>query len=272
MKGVYEFDASATPPSPPATPSIGYPTSGNPGTGTPATEPGAWFFHMLVAELTNVISAGGIVTDHTVVNQLLTSLRNGKLNSTAGAGTLDAITAAYTTPFTALADGLNVFVRASGANTSTTPTLKIDALATKTIVKGNNLSLVAGDIAGAGHWLELQYDATLDKFVLQNPASSVATGLGFKQTTYTNQTGSRAIGTVYTNTTGRPIHVAIAVQLAASAGNGCRLLVGGLEVSQIYTPVAVSIFGNLQCIVPPAQTYQLVNSVGSNTLSIWMEQ
>ena len=30
--------------------------------------------------------------------------------------------------------------------------------------------MVAGDIAGAGHWLELQYNSTLDKWVLKNPA------------------------------------------------------------------------------------------------------
>lgn len=45
-------------------------------------------------------------------------------------------------------------------------------LAAKTIVKLNNQPLVAGDIAGAGHWLELQYDSVLDKYVLQNPNPS----------------------------------------------------------------------------------------------------
>lgn len=74
MKGVYEFDASATPPSPPATPSVGYPSNGNPGTGTPATEPGAWFFHMLVAELTNIITAGGVTPDHLTLTQVKQAL------------------------------------------------------------------------------------------------------------------------------------------------------------------------------------------------------
>ena len=90
---------------------------------------------------------------------------------------MDAITAAFTPAIAALpaAPGtLSVFVRAGGANTSPTPTFKADGTAAKTIVKGANQALVAGDIAGAGHWLELQYDATLDKWVLQNPAFGVA--------------------------------------------------------------------------------------------------
>jgi hypothetical protein len=41
--------------------------------------------------------------------------------------------------------------------------------------------LVAGDIAGAGHWIELQYDSTLDKWALQNPATGVtSSGTGFR--------------------------------------------------------------------------------------------
>lgn len=105
-------------------------------------------------------------------------LQQSAYMSAAGAGTVDAITAAFTPAIAALpaAPGtLSVFVRATGANTSTTPTFKADGTAAKTIVKGNNVALVAGDIAGAGHWLELQYDATLDKWVLQNPASGVTT-------------------------------------------------------------------------------------------------
>lgn len=86
-------------------------------------------------------------------------------------GTVDAMVASITLPpFGASLAGVPIFVRAIGANTSTTPTYT-----GKTIVKGNNLPLVAGDIAGAGHWLELQYDATLDKWVLQNPAYGVNT-------------------------------------------------------------------------------------------------
>lgn len=99
-------------------------------------------------------------------------------SSAIAGGTADALTGAFTPTIAALpaAPGtLSVFVRAGGANATTTPTFKADGTAAKTIVKGNNLPLIPGDIAGAGHWLELQFDATLDKYVLQNPAYGVST-------------------------------------------------------------------------------------------------
>ena len=92
------------------------------------------------------------------------------------AGTADALTGAFSPAIAALpaAPGtLSVLARAGSANTTATPTFKADGTTAKTIVKGNNLPLVAGDIAGAGHWLDLQYDATLDKWVLQNPATGI---------------------------------------------------------------------------------------------------
>lgn len=93
----------------------------------------------------------------------------------AAGGTVDAITAVFAPVPTAFVNGLMYYVRAAGANTTTTPTFTPNSgtLAAKTIVKRNNQPLIAGDIAGAGHWLGLQYDSILDKFVLQNPASNV---------------------------------------------------------------------------------------------------
>lgn len=95
--------------------------------------------------------------------------------SAAASGTVDAITANYTPAVAALADHMLLIVRASGANTSTTPTFTPASatIAAKTIVKGHNQALVAGDISGAGFRMELQYDLTLDKWVLLNPATGV---------------------------------------------------------------------------------------------------
>lgn len=102
----------------------------------------------------------------------------GAYNIRASAGgTANALTGAFTPAIAALPgapDTLLVLVRAGAANTTATPTFAADGTAAKTIVKGNNLPLLAGDIAGAGHWLELQYDPALDKWVLQNPAFGVS--------------------------------------------------------------------------------------------------
>ena len=88
-------------------------------------------------------------------------------------GSADALTAYFTPTLKELENGLLVHVRAKEKNTGTSPSFNADETGAKPVVKGNNLPLAIGDIAGAGHWLELQYDSQLDKWVLQNPAKGI---------------------------------------------------------------------------------------------------
>jgi hypothetical protein len=88
----------------------------------------------------------------------------------AAGGTSDVITATYTPTVTSLVSGLTLYLRAATANTTTTPTFSPNGLTARTIVKINNQALSAGDIAGAGHVLILQYDATNTVWELVNPA------------------------------------------------------------------------------------------------------
>ncbi|MGE0487325.1 MAG: hypothetical protein AB7Q81_24435 [Gammaproteobacteria bacterium] len=67
-------NAAASPPSAPATPSVGYPTNGNPGTGTPPGQPGAYWFHQIAEELRAVVIAGGLTPDHTTLTQVRDAL------------------------------------------------------------------------------------------------------------------------------------------------------------------------------------------------------
>lgn len=92
--------------------------------------------------------------------------------SAVASGTVNAITATFTKPV-ALDGGKLVKVRAIGANTSPTVTFNPNGLGAKPVVKGNDAPLAVGDIAGAGYWLTMIYDATLQKWVLQNPATGV---------------------------------------------------------------------------------------------------
>lgn len=92
--------------------------------------------------------------------------------SAVASGSVNAITATFTKPVT-LEGGKMVKVRAIGANTSPTVTFNPNGLGAKPIVKGDGDALAVGDIAGAGYWLTMIYDATLQKWVLQNPATGV---------------------------------------------------------------------------------------------------
>ena len=111
----------------------------------------------------------------TLKQQFETAIRTVSATLSAEAqGEADALTATFTPTLKHLSPGKTVLVRAKEKNRSKTPTLHADQTGAKEIVKGNNLSLEEGDIAGAGHWLELQYDEALDKWVLQNPAKGIS--------------------------------------------------------------------------------------------------
>jgi hypothetical protein len=87
----------------------------------------------------------------------------------AAGGSADVITATYTPAVTALVSGLTLYVKAAYANVTTTPTFSPNGLTARTIKKANNQALAAGDIAGAGHILILQYDAANTVWILANP-------------------------------------------------------------------------------------------------------
>jgi hypothetical protein len=127
---------------------------------------------MADAQANNITDATAIAT---LAGYLKTAVKNVSLLFSVGAGTVDAITAAFTPATTALADGKFMVVRSTGANATTTPTLAVDGLTAKTIVKGNGAALAVGDIA---RWMLLTYDSVLDKYVLHNPASASGGGGG----------------------------------------------------------------------------------------------
>lgn len=95
----------------------------------------------------------------------------GTVNYAVASGT-DTYTATISPAFTTLTTGAHLFISFTNANTSTTPTLNINSLGSKTIVKEGASALAAGDIP-AGHKAILMYDGTY--LVLMNPKASSRT-------------------------------------------------------------------------------------------------
>ena len=205
--------ASGSPPSYPGSPSVGSPTKGNAGMSIPATLPGEWWYHMVTEELRGVVAAVGLTPSGASITQLLTALRSGALNAVAVGGTADALTATFSTPFTALTAGMPFWVRAAYANATTTPTLNISGLGARTIVKGNGMALAAGDISGAGHWLQVSYDATLNQMVLANPATGVSAKTQINQVLL-------ASGTTWTTPAGITSNTVFKITLVGGGGGG----------------------------------------------------
>lgn len=76
---------------------------------------------------------------------------------------------------TSLTDGMVIYAKIINANTTTTPTLNINAIGAKTIVKGISTALSVGDI-GANSYNTFIYNGT--NLVLQNPTTaSIVIGL-----------------------------------------------------------------------------------------------
>jgi len=69
MDRAYSSGAAGSPPSAPGSPSIGYPTAGNPSS-SPATKPGPYWYHMIMEELLAVITASGITPAQGTLTQL----------------------------------------------------------------------------------------------------------------------------------------------------------------------------------------------------------
>lgn len=197
-------------------------------------------------------------------------LQGNACNTSAAGGTADAITGIYAPGITALTNGMTLFVRAGSANATTTPTFTpaSGTIAAKTIVKGNGIALAAGDVAGGGHWIELQYDLTLDKWVLLNPAKGVnAFAVG---QTWQDMLGSRVNNTTYTNSTAKAVTVIATYTGVLSTAHNVLGYVDGSQIFYMYIGAVNTFQHVIACvlIVPPGSTY-LVN--GTGTMSTWRE-
>lgn len=143
------------------------------------TDLNAEWFNGAQEEVVNVIEGAGIAPDANTLNQLKAAIDTmlQRIGSAVAlnTGTPDALVAAYVPAITQLVDGMTLRVKAVAANITGTPTFtpNTGVIAAKDIVKGANTALLAGDIAGAAFWMVLTYDAGLDKWVMQNPATGI---------------------------------------------------------------------------------------------------
>jgi hypothetical protein len=100
MNRSWAANALGTPPATPSSFSTGYPTDGDPVTNTPPTYPGAWWFHMVTAEILNVITAAGLTPSATTLTQLATAMATiapvQSVNGATGAVTGLVATSSFT--------------------------------------------------------------------------------------------------------------------------------------------------------------------------------
>jgi hypothetical protein len=139
---------------------------------------------------------------------------------------------------------VEIEVRAMLANATTTPTITLYSGQTPLVIKkGAGLPLAPGDIAGAGHWLALNYDVTLGCVILQNPANGVniqASAPNFTAAIASNAlTGSLGVGSfAFRNAaggTGGTLSAAVAAALSLVVPSGASLgSVAGVQATFVW--------------------------------------
>lgn len=176
MQRTKRSTAVAVLPAAPAGGVAGYFAQPNPSGGVPATVPGYEWYNNVQEELVALVLAAGLTLSDTDRTQLLQALiqkgmQGCYFNISVAGGTADAITGAFNPPITALTDGMELSVLCTSSNATTAPTFKADGTPIKGIVKGDGIPLAPGDILR--RWNKFKYDAGLDKWVQQGPASGI---------------------------------------------------------------------------------------------------
>ena len=165
--------ASASPPSAPASPSMGYPTPGDPQTATPATKGGAFWFHMIGEELRAVLTAAGITPSTANNAQLLEAIQRlidaQSGNYALDTGAANAYMVALSPAITAYTDGMTVRVKAVNANTGAS-TLNAGGGAVS-LVNDVGGALAAGDIP-ANSIFTATYITSANKFYITSMVQS----------------------------------------------------------------------------------------------------
>jgi hypothetical protein len=114
--------------------------------------------------------------------------------------------------------------------------------------------------------------STIDSTGLTNntiTATQLATAvqpLGVGQT-WQNVAASRALGTTYTNSTGRPI--AVSVQVQATTNGTTSIIVSGVTVNSTVAQANLGVASF--AIIPTGATYVVDNNQASKSILYWAE-
>ena len=154
-------------------------------------------------------------------------------------------------------------------NTNTDRTITLPDVTTTLVGTDATQTLTNKSIAGS------QLTGTVASSLLTGalPAISgaaltdIPSGIGVSQTWQT-VTGSRALNTNYTNSTGKPIMVNIMIN-QGSGGSG-RFRVDSIDVSG-QNLANVGLPAMISAIVPPSSVYQMATTSGSQTIVFWAE-
>ena len=173
------------------------------------------------------------------------------------AGTTGLTPSTATTGAVTLAGTLNV---ANGGTGSTT-------LTANSVVLGNGTSALSSNLIAP---------STSGNVLTSNGttwASSTNLAVGVGQS-WTDVKSSRALGTTYTNSTGKPIQLSVSINFTAAANSEISISVNSVVIGGLadtYGGNSPALKMGLQHIIPNGATYVISIVQGSPTISTWFE-
>lgn len=157
--------------------------------------------------------------------------------------------------------GMVVYIKIVNSNTTTTPTLALNGLTARTIVKGVNTPLVVGDI-GANQLCQFMFDATNNYWVLQNPTNNTSTGgfISYSTNTTTAIPSNATYATVFCVATRGGESTAFSVTVDSHNTPVSSYAVGGGTALTIGFTATWNPGGNL--VITTAASATAIGSVG----------
>ena len=128
-------------------------------------------------DIVEVISRSQVQVSNIYTKQQVDNLAGNFYGIATGTGNAQVVTTVPT--FAAYLDGMEIKVRAVAANSSATPTIAINGITAKTIVSNNAAAALFTNDWVAGSEITLRYNQTLDKLVLLEGATTIATPAQF---------------------------------------------------------------------------------------------
>ena len=136
---------------------------------------------------------------------------------------------------------------------------------------------LSGNASGTGTFTIASPNSNTDRTLSLPDASGTAAltsdVLGIGQT-WTNVTGSRVLGTTYTNSTTKPITVVVGTQAAGAGAYYITVTIGGVALPYHGSNSNTGSYLAITFIVPAGVTYVVANTTNallSNTGNNWVE-
>lgn len=226
----------------------------NGGVGQQPTVPGAEWFNMITDELLSVVYAAGLAPDKSDHGQLLAAIEQ-LLSSSLSPDASESV------------KGIARFSTQSEASPATSSAASSSLMLS--VLRGLDLLKSSAALASSSQQgtmrtaTQSEVDARSAVVAAVTPDKLREVGVG---QTWQDVTASRALGTTYTNTTGRPIMVYVGSTSATTSSS--FLTVSGIQLPISQGQVGGGVFKEVSiAIVPPGATY----SATASALEKWVE-